>query len=64
MRHLFARQQQGFREMPAHRLDVMQHGQHGAPLTMPALHDRQQVGGSLGVQRGEGFVQKDQLGVL
>ncbi len=50
--------------MPTHCLDVMQLRQHCAPFAMPALHDGQQVGGGLGIQGGERFVQQDQVGIL
>ena len=36
------RQQQRMREMPPHQIHVVQHGDHGAALRVPVLHDRQQ----------------------
>ena len=50
--------------MVAHQLHVVQGGQHGTALAVPALDQRQQVGRGFGVDGVEWFVEHDQSRVL
>ena len=50
--------------MLAHQLHVVQHGDHRAPLAVPALHHAQQVGAGARVDAVEGLVEQDELRVL
>ena len=62
--HRPARQQQGFRKMGAHQIHVVQRRQHRALFSVPAPHQRQQIGRGPGVDGVEGLVQHDQARVL
>ena len=59
-----ARQQQRLREGALHRFDIVQNGDDGAVLAMPALDQRQQIGAGARINRGEGLVEQDDVGVL
>ena len=62
--HRFAREQQRLGKVRAHEIDVVQRGEHGALLAMPAPHQVEQVGGGLGVDRVERLVEHDDARVL
>jgi hypothetical protein len=57
-------EQQGFGKVRPHKIDVVHRGQHGSLLAVPALHQIEQVGRGLGVDRIERLVQHDHAGVL
>ena len=59
-RHDFAGQQQRLREMLPHLLDVVQRGDDGAPLFVPAFDQDDEVGDGLGVDGAERLVEQDQ----
>ena len=53
----FARQHQRLWEVGAHRVEIVQHGKHRAPLAVPAPHHADQIGDGSRINRGKGFVQ-------
>ena len=59
-----AREQQRFRKMRPDEIDIVQRREHGALLAMPALHQVEQIGGGLGVDRVERLVEHDHAGIL
>ena len=59
-----ARQQQRLGKMLAHQIEVVHDDHHRAPLAMPALDQRDQVGDGPGVDGVERLVEQDQLRVL
>src|SRR5262245_30078648 len=59
-----AGKQQRLGEMRPNELDVVQGSKHGAFFAMPALHQIKQVGGGLGVDRGEGLIEHNDASVM
>src|SRR5215831_15759588 len=62
--HQFARQQQGFGKCLLGKFHVVKRGKHGAPLGVPALHQRQKLGGCPRIDRGKRLVEENELRVL
>ena len=50
--------------MRAHLLHVMQRGEHGAPLAVPAQNERDEIGDGLGVDGAERLIEQDEGGIL
>jgi hypothetical protein len=50
--------------MLTHQLEIVHHHEHGAPFAMPVPDERDQIGGRLGVDGVERFVEQDQIGLL
>ena len=62
--HHLARDQQRHGEMRAHLLHVMQRGEHGASLAVPAQDQRDEIGDGLGVDGAERLIEQDERGIL
>jgi hypothetical protein len=62
--HRFARKQQCAREIRLDEIDVVQGGEHGAPLAVPALHQIHQIGGGPLVDGGERLIEHDDARIL
>src|SRR5262245_32388529 len=62
--HDLAREDERLGEMRPHLLDIVQRREHGAPLSMPALDQPDEIGDGLVVNGAERLVEKDDAGIL
>ena len=60
----FAGDEQALREMHAHLLDVMQNGDDGAGLSMPAAKNVHEVGGRALIDGGERLIKENDPRIL
>ncbi len=57
-------QKQGFRKIPAHEFDIVQHRNHGAPFALPLPNQPDEIGDGSCIHGAERFVEKDDLRIL
>ena len=62
--HRLAGEQQRLGEPLADQIEVVQHGQHGPALAVPAPDQVEQIARGPGVDRGERLVEQDQARIL
>jgi hypothetical protein len=59
-----AGEQQGIREVGANLIEIVQYGGYGSPLSMPAHDQAQEILARSPIDRCQGLIQQNQLGIL
>jgi hypothetical protein len=59
-----AGEQQGFREVSANLIEIVQHGGNGSPLSLPAHDQAKEILTRAPIDRRQGLIQQNQPGIL